>query len=143
MKMKLKLTAFGFASVFLMMLISCSGTKLAMEEAMVDPPKVEAGDQAIITVKVVDKDVVVDRVTATVREYPEIVLELSDKGENGDKTIGDGIWSYQIDVPWETNPGVYNWDFNAYDKEGKKLKITNDDGNEVPIGAETAVEVTN
>jgi hypothetical protein len=90
----MKKNTLGFVLILLVLIIGCSGTKLAMDEAMVDPPIVNAGDQALIIVKITDKEKVVNKVTATVREYPEIVLDLSDAGENGDEVSGDGTWSY-------------------------------------------------
>lgn len=139
----MKLTRTGIVLLSMLMVMGCSGTKLALEKARVDPSMLAPGDQAVIIINVIDKDSVVANVTATVVEYPDIVLNLNDNGENGDKVSGDGIWSYQIEVPGETDPGIYKFKFDAYDKNGKKLKITNDDGNIVPISAETAVEVTN
>jgi hypothetical protein len=138
----MKMTGFGLISIILMVITGCSGTQLAMTEAMSDPGKLAPGNSAILQVKVDDPLGVVSDVTATVREYPEIVLDLNDNGENGDKIAKDGVWSYHIDVPDDTQAGIYNWDFKAYDAKGNLVKITNDEGNEEPLKAEATIEIT-
>ena len=132
--------SFGLILILVAIIAGCSGT-LALKDAMVDPGKVAPGDAATVQVKVDDPDGVVADVTATVREYPQIVLDLKDDGKDVDKVAEDGIWSVNINVPFDTQSGTYNWDFKAYDVNGKVLKITNDDGNEVTLKAEAAVEV--
>jgi hypothetical protein len=137
----MNLTNLGWILILVTIIAGCSGS-LALKDAIVVPAKVAPGDAATVQVKVEDPDGVVTDVTATVREYPQMVLDLKDDGKGVDEVADDGIWSVNIDVPFETQKGTYNWDFKAYDVNGKVLKITHDDGKEVTLKAEAAVVVT-
>ena len=139
----MKMTGLGLISIILLVITGCSGKRLAMMDAMSDPGKVAPGEATILQVKVDDPFKVVSEVTATVREYPEIVLDLNDNGENGDKIAKDGVWSYHIDVPDDTQTGIYNWDFKALDSKGILLKVTNDEGKDEPLNATTVLEIGN
>jgi hypothetical protein len=119
----------------------CSQVKLEMSEPMADPAKVGAGAQSLISVKVADSEGVVASVTATVREAPDIIVDLNDKGEKGDKVAGDGVWSSAFDVPGGAPAGEYHWDFAALDAEGKAVTVTTEEAGEKPLAAEAPVEV--
>jgi hypothetical protein len=119
----------------------CARTRLAMMDARSDPAKLAPGDEGLICVRVMDTEGVVAAITATVREYPTMVLDLNDNGEDGDAIAGDGIWSFAVEVPDAALAGVYNWDFAAFDASGNPVKVTTEEGGEEPLDAETAVEI--
>ncbi len=131
----------GLILMVLVVITGCAGQQLAMMDARSDPAKLSPGDESIICVRVIDTQGVVAAVTATVREYPAISLDLNDSGEEGDKVAGDGVWSIAFDIPYEAPPGEYNWDFEAFDADGDPVKITTKEGGEEPLIAEAAIEV--
>jgi len=127
-----------------MVLVVCTGCaqqRLAMIDARSDPAELSPGDELIIHVRVIDTQGVVAAVTATVREYSAISLDLNDSGEEGDKVVGDCVWSLAFDVPGEAGAGQYNWDFEAFDVNGDPVKVTTADGGEEPLTAEASVLV--
>jgi hypothetical protein len=119
----------------------CAGQKLAMVDAGVKPLEVAPGDSALISVQVIDPENVVDSVTVTVDEYPEITLDLYDDGTEGDVTANDGVYSIEFEVPFEAPPGEFHWTFNAYDADGEELKIETEAG-PVPLTAKGTITVT-
>ncbi|MHC4500067.1 MAG: hypothetical protein ACYS21_13240 [Planctomycetota bacterium] len=127
-----------------MVLVVCTGCaqqRLAMMDARSDPAKLSPGDESIICVRVIDTQGVVAAVTATVREYNPISLDLNDSGEEGDEVAGDGVWSIAFEVPGEADTGQYNWDFEAFDDNSDPVKVTTEKGAEEPLTAEAPVEV--
>jgi len=132
----------AIAGLVLALVGGCATTKQpALIDAKLVPAKVSPGEDTTICVTVIDPQGIVDVVTATVREYPEISFDLNDNGEEGDKVAGDGVWSYAMEVPGEAPPGEYNWDFEAYDADGNLIKVTGEGGEIVPLTAEAGVEV--
>jgi hypothetical protein len=119
----------------------CARQRLSMMDARSDPAKLSPGEDAIICVRVIDTQGVVAAITATVREYPTMVLDLNDNGEEGDAIAGDGVWSFAIEVPGGAPAGVYNWDFEAFDANGDPVKVTTEEDAEEPLDAETSVEI--
>jgi hypothetical protein len=119
----------------------CARQRLAMMDARSDPAKLSPGDEGLICVRVIDTQGVVAAVTATVREYPTMIVDLNDSGEEGDKVAGDGVWSFAVEVPGAALAGVYNWDFDAYDANGNPVKVVTKEGAEESLTAETAVEI--
>jgi hypothetical protein len=112
-----------------------------MMDAGSEPAKFSPGDETIVSVRIIDTQGVVAEVTATVREYPSISLDLNDSGEEGDKVTGDGVWSIAFEVPSEASAAEYNWDFEAFDANGDPVKVTTEEGSEEPLTAEALVEV--
>jgi len=131
----------GLILMVLVVSTGCAQQRLAMMDARSDPAKLSPGDESIICVRVIDTQGVVAAVTATVREYRAISLDLNDSGEEGDKVAGDGVWSIAFDVPYEASAGEYNWDFEAFDANGNPVKVTTKEGGEEPLTAEASIEV--
>lgn len=131
----------GLILMVLVVSTGCAQQRLAMIDARSDPAKLTAGDESIICVRVIDTQGVVAAVTATVREYRAIILDLNDSGEEGDKVAGDGVWSFAFEVPYEASAGEYNWDFEAFDANSDPVKVTTEEGGEEPLTAEASVEV--
>jgi hypothetical protein len=113
-----------------------------MTDARIDPAQLSGGDETILSVRVIDTQGVVAEVTATVREAPDIILDLNDSGDEGDKVAGDSVWSIAFDVPGGAPAGEYNWDFEAFDTNSDPVKVTTADGGVEPLTAEAPVEVT-
>jgi len=131
----------GLILMVLAVITGCAGQRLAMMDARIDPAKLSPGDESIICVRVIDTQGVVAAVTATVREEPDIILDLNDSGEKGDEVAGDGVWSIAFDIPYEASEGEYNGDFEAFDANGDPVKVTTKEGGEEPLTAEASVEV--
>jgi hypothetical protein len=112
-----------------------------MMDAGSEPAKFSPGDETIVSVRIIDTQGVVAEVTATVREYRSISLDLNDSGEEGDKVAGDGIWSLAFEIPSEASAAEYNWDFEAFDAKGDPVKVTTEEGSEESLTAEASVEV--
>jgi len=112
-----------------------------MLDAKVDPAELAPGDESVISVKVIDTKGVVTAVTATVREYPDVTLDLNDSGEQGDLVAADDVWSIAFDIPYEAPEGQYNWDFEAFDADGNPVKITTKEGSEKPLTSEAPIEL--
>jgi hypothetical protein len=119
----------------------CAQQRLAMMDARSDPAEFSGGDETIVSVRVFDTQGVVAEVTATVREAPDIVLDLNDSGDEGDKVAGDGVWSIAFDVPGGAPAGQYNWDFEAFDANSDPVKVTTADGGAEPLTTEASVLV--
>ncbi len=130
----------GLILIVFVVITGCAQQRLAMMDARSDPAKLSPGDESLICVRVIDTQDVVAAVTATVREYRAIILDLNDSGEQGDKVAGDGVWSFAFDVPYEAF-GQYNWDFEAFDDNGDPVKVATADGGAEPLIAEASVEV--
>jgi len=131
----------GLIFMALVVFSGCAGQRLEMIDAKLNPADLAPGDKTIISVRVIDTQSVVAAVTATVREYSSVSVDLNDKGERGDKVSGDGVWSIAFDVPYEAPYGEYYWDFEAFDENGDPVKITTEQGEEKPLAAEALVEV--
>ena len=131
----------GLIFMVLAVCTGCARQQLAMMDARSDPAKFFPGDETIVSVRVIDTQGVVAEVTATVREYRPISLDLNDRGERGDKVAGDGVWSSGFEVPGDASAGQYNWDFEAFDANGDPVKVTTEEGSEEPLTAEASVEV--
>jgi hypothetical protein len=131
----------GLILMVLMVSSGCAQQRLAMTDARIDPAELSGGDETIISVRVVDTQGVVAEVTATVREAPDIILDLNDSGDEGDKVAGDGVWSLAFDGPGEAEAGQYNWDFEAFDDKGDLVKVATEAGGDELLTAEAPVEV--
>ena len=131
----------GLILMVLVVSAGCAQQQLAMIDAGSDPAEFSPGDETIVSVRVIDTQCVVAAVTATVREYSAISLDLNDNGEEPDKVAGDGVWSFAFDVPGEAGPGQYNWDFEAFDADGDPVMVTTADGGEEALTAEASVLV--
>jgi hypothetical protein len=132
----------AIAGLILVLVTGCATMKQpALVDAKLVPAKVSPGEETVIQVALVDPQGIVSVVVATVREYPEISFDLNDSGEDGDAVPGDGIWSYAMEIPGEAPPGVYNWDYEAYDADGNLVKVSGEGGEMVPLTAEASVEI--
>ncbi len=116
------------------------GQRLAMIDAMSEPAQIAPGDEAIVSVKVIDASGVVAAVTATVRQETSIIVDLNGSGVGGDKVAGDGVWSFAFAVPSGAGAGDYNWDFESFDANDDPVEVITSAGAE-PLTAEASVVV--
>jgi len=100
--------------------IGCAGP-LYVNEAMVRPSQLSAGDDAKILVTFKGPKAKVASVRVIVRENPDITYDLNDNGQNGDMMANDNIWTVQTKVPYDAQPGTYHLDVTARDKEGVSI----------------------
>lgn len=107
----------------------------AIFSAAIVPSDLKPGDSAIMTVEVRDKFGLIQRVEGIVKEDPTVVFELHDDGITPDDRAGDGIWSLQVDVPFNAPPGDFEVTVNAYNANGEPILITNEEGEVSPLMA--------
>ena len=116
----MKKTVFGLFCFIIVFVLGCAA-RFSIEETKVEPSQVAPGEDAKIFVVFKGPKDKVANVTATVREYPEMVIPLNDKGENGDIKAGDNIWTFKMTIPWEAPADIYHLDISVYDQSGNEI----------------------
>ena len=106
-----------------------------LRDARITPNELKPGDSALITVEVVDRFDIVDRVTLVVNEAEGMSLDLHDDGLEGDVRADDGIWSFWVEVPLTAPPGSYDFTMTAYIDKGNVVLVRDKQGNSVPLTA--------
>ena len=99
------------------------GRQPKLQDATINPVALKPGDNAAITVKVVDKHKIVQRVVATVAEDQRMKFKLRDDGAAPDEKAGDGIWSYSVRVPFMAPPGNFTLEITAYNAKGEAINV--------------------
>ncbi len=105
----------------------------SMGAAAIMPTDLKPGDTAVITVKIEDKFHVVSRVEGVVKEDRTLTFHFEDNGVAPDDKAGDGIWTIQVDVPFNAPPGDFQFEVAAYDSSGKALSVDDKKGEAVPL----------
>jgi len=123
------------AAIAVVALTGCNTMAKApkFKAALLDPPTLQPGDTAVITVEVADKNRIIDRIEGVVKEDPRITFKLRDDGAPPDEKAGDGIWSLQVDVPFQAPPGDFEREFTAYRADGMAVPVRDAEGNAVPL----------
>lgn len=106
----------------------------------VSPNKVAPGKNVLLTVRVNDPQHAVDTVAATVGAMNGVSFDLYDNGSNGDKTAGDGVWSYQLQVPAGLTAKDYEINVAAFDAYGAPVMIE-ENGGKIPMQAKTTLGI--
>lgn len=119
---------FAGVSAAVMIVLACAGCNTMgrqpkLQDAKIDPATLKPGESAAITVKVVDKYKIVQRVVATVVEDQRMKFKLRDDGVAPDEKAGDGIWSYSVRVPFMAPPGNFTLQFTAYNSKGDAISV--------------------
>lgn len=109
--------------------------------AGIDPPVLAPGDTALITVEVTDRYGLVKRIEGVVKEDPSITFRLRDDGVPPDRAAGDGVWTLQVDVPFNAPPGDFELDLVAYDSAGQPILIKNELDEVAPLSARFPVAI--
>ena len=104
----------------ILVLFSCAA-KLKIAETKALPQLASAGEDVTFMVKVSGPMQNIKDISVTVREYPEMVVELNDIGEEGDEKAGDGMWSRKITIPWNADSGTYHLEVTAIDLNGNEI----------------------
>ncbi len=111
-----------------------------LEEPLVTPSEAVQGATALVTVRVVDEEHTIDTVAAQVPEAG-LTVDLHDSGISGDRMPGDGIWSGNLLVPAELEPGEYTVAIFAFDPYGARVMRAEGDAL-APVSARTGLTVT-
>ena len=94
-----------------------------------------------ITVKIVDKFHVVSRVEGVVKEDRTLTFHFEDNGVAPDDKAGDGIWTIQVDVPFNAPPGDFQFEVSGYDSSGKLLAVDDKKGEAVPLSTSFSLAI--
>ena len=116
------------AAVILVMLAILSGCNTLsgvpeMRHASITPAELKPGDTALMVVEVKDKHALIDRIEGVVAEDPRIKFQLRDDGAAPDASLGDGIWTLQVDVPPQAEAGTYTLEFTAFCDDGTAVPV--------------------
>ena len=106
-----------------------------IQHAGIEPAELKPGDSALITVEISDQYDIVDRIEGTVQEDETITFKLRDDGVAPDAVAGDGIWTLQVDVPFNAPPGDFELALKAYDSHGEVILVRDSAGDAVPLAA--------
>jgi hypothetical protein len=112
-----------------------------MHSAQILPTDLKPGDTAVITVQVDDKFGVVRRVEGVVKEDRSITFEFTDNGVSPDASMGDGIWTIQVDVPFNAPPGTFEFEVSGYDNEGDLVVVDDENGEAAPLQTSFSLEI--
>ncbi len=125
------------------MLAGCASSNRPpqLRAAVIEPDVLQPGDIAVISVEVKDRFEIVNRVEAVVVEDTRMKLPLYDDGQNPDKTAGDGIWTLEVEVPFQAVPGQFTLDITAYDADGRPILVRDSDGNSVALSQMCTVTI--
>ncbi len=104
-----------------------------ISRAAIEPDILEPGASAVITLEVKDRHRSIQRIEGVVLEDPRIAFLLRDDGIAPDEEAGDGIWSMQVDVPFQAPPGEFRLEFTAYGPDGLPVSVRDDQGRIVPL----------
>ena len=75
----------------------------------------------MISVKIADRQDVVNRVIGVVQEDTRMKFKFHDDGLDPDRKAGDGVWSIRVDVPFMAPPGKFTFAITAYDAQGEAI----------------------
>ena len=105
----------------------------SMKAGRILPEDLKPGDTATITVEVEDKYGVVSRVEGIVKEDRMITFELRDDGVPPDEESGDGVWTIQVDVPFNAPPGEFEFEIVGYSRTGEVIVVHDELNEAVPL----------
>lgn len=130
----------------LLMAWACTGcatltSQPKMSSAQILPADLKPGDTAVITVKLDDKFAVVKRVEGVVKEDRTIKFKFEDNGAMPDDEADDGIWTIQVDVPFNAPPGQFNFEVTAYDETGEVVVVDDKAGEAAPLTTSFSLEI--
>lgn len=128
----------------LLVLAGCNTTNSqpSMRDAMVTPAQLQPGGSALLTVKISDRNNVVQRVEGVVKEYPQMVLPLYDDGTHGDVEADDNVWTLKVDVDFQAAAGQFTVEVKAYDGKGRVVVVRDPKTGDTPLIATAQVAIT-
>jgi hypothetical protein len=104
-----------------------------MHSAQIMPAALKPGETAVITVQVDDKFKIVRRVEGVVKEDRTITFHFVDTGVAPDVKAGDGVWTIQVDVPFNAPPGTFEFEVTGYDEDGEAIVIEDENDEAAPL----------
>lgn len=111
------------------------GRQPKLQDAAIVPATLKPGDSAVITVKVVDKERIIDRIVGVVLEDTRMKLPVYDNGVAPDVKAGDGIWSLQVDVPPMALAGQFTLELTAFNSKGEAIEVRKSKHEKGPLTA--------
>jgi len=130
--------AFTVPVMLTALLAACAtqGHQPELRNAALTPDVLNPGDGALLTAEVVnDAYGVVSTIEGTIQDDPRVSFNLNDNGERGDVTAGDGVWSLDMEVPFQAPPGEFVIVLTAYDDNGQIIPVLSPQGDSVPLTA--------
>jgi hypothetical protein len=113
----------------------------SMGAASILPHDLKPGDTAVVTVKIQDKFHVVKRVEGVVKEDRTITFHFTDDGTPPDDKAGDGVWTIQVDVPFNAPPGRFEFEVSGYDERGEMVVVDDKRGESTPLTSAVSLEI--
>ena len=119
--------------ITLILFLSFMFDKVTAQISILHAINIKAGEKGVLSLNTVDTESKIARISIVVREYPEYTLELNDNGENGDVKAKDGIWSVEINVPYDAPNQKFNLDGSVYDSNGNPIMTKSETGEETKL----------
>ena len=110
-----------------------AGRQPSMKGARIAPADLKPGDTAVITVEVQDRFGIVSRVEGVVKEDRTITFRLLDDGVAPDEKAEDGVWTIQVDVPFNAPPGEFEFEVVGYSDSGEVIVVRDEVGETAPL----------
>ena len=77
----------------------------------------------------------VRKVHGVIKQDPSLTFKLKDDGISPDAVAGDGIWTLQVDVPFNAPPGDFVLTMSMLDERGEPVLVQNEFGEIHPLTA--------
>lgn len=112
-----------------------------MGAAEILPKDLKPGDSAVVTVTIHDKFQVVKRVEGVVKEDRTIKFQFKDDGVPPDAKARDGIWTIQVDVPFNAPPGQFVFEVSGYDERNEVVVVDDKRRESVPLTSTVSLTI--
>ena len=112
-----------------------------MSAASILPAELKPGDSAVITVAIRDKFHVVKRVEGVVKEDRTIKFNFTDDGVPPDAAAHDGVWTIQVDVPFNAPPGHFEFEVSGYDERGEVVVVDDKQHESAPLSTSASLVI--
>ncbi|HPO17012.1 MAG TPA: hypothetical protein PLI09_26480 [Candidatus Hydrogenedentes bacterium] len=113
---------------------------IALNNPVAAPASVIAGQNALVTVEVIDLKNTIDTLSVSFGAG-KIPVDLHDNGTNGDTAPGDGIWSAVLPIPLDAAQGPHEITISAFDANGAPIMTLTKDQRVVPLNAKVQITV--
>jgi len=101
--------------------------------AHITPSELGPGDSATMSVELQDPLSRVRQVQGIIKQDPSLIFNFKDDGISPDRVAGDGIWTIQVDVPFNAPPGDFEFEIIAYDSDGEVVVIHDENNEAAPL----------
>ena len=126
--------------IMLILFLSFMFDKVTAQISILPVINIKAGEKGILSVNVIGTESKIAKISMVVREAPDYIFELNDNGEKGDVKAKDGIWSAEVNVPYDAF-GKYTLDCVLYDSDGNPIMTKSENGKETKLTLSTIVNV--